>query len=237
MPVQQEATHIATISSILLANNVPIPGNCTFKFPYSSPTTFVDLANMITTVGIGAYIGGTTLLTDNPNLLQDAAAILPNEARHDAYLRAGLGASPFPTPFDTPLPALFAFNLAQQFVVSCPEPLPIITLPRLTLVGPMPPANLQPPTPAGTILTFSWDPTKFFVPVDPNAPLYIAFVNQVAPPVFEKVSGTASGGSVPVPEGIRGVAFAVLTTFSGGLNETQLAQFGTLAGPAEVLLS
>lgn len=73
--------------------------------------------------------------------------------------------------------------------------------------------------------------------MDPNAPLYIAFVNQVAPPVFEQVSKSASGGSVPVPEGISGVAFAVLTTFSGGLNETQLAQFGTLAGPAEVVLS
>jgi len=173
----------------------------------------------------------------NPNLLQDAASILHNEARHDAYLRVGVGASPFPIPFDTPLPALFAFNLAQQFVVSCPEPLPIITLPKLTLVGPTPPANLQPLTSAGTVLTFSWDPTKFFVPVAPAAPLYIAFVNQVAPPVFEKVSGAPSGGGVSVPEGISGVVFAVLTTFSGGLNETQLAQFGTLAGPAEMVLS
>jgi len=44
-------------------------------------------------------------------------------------------------------------------------------------------------------------------------------------------------GSVPVPKGVEGIAFAVLTTFSQGLNETQLTSFGTLAGPAEVALS
>lgn len=70
--------------------------------------SFVDLANMITTVGIGAYLGGALSLTDNPNLLTTAAAILTNEARHDSYLRAGIGASPFPTPFDTSLTVRFS---------------------------------------------------------------------------------------------------------------------------------
>jgi hypothetical protein len=196
---------------------------------------------MITTVGIGAYIGGSTLLVENPNLRQDAASILPNEARHDTYLRTGLGASPFPTPFDTALTANWAFNLASMFITSCPQELPLPTfvlLPKLVLVSPMPPVNLQPPTPAGTTLTFSWDPSTFFVTVEPTEALYIAFINQISSPVFVQIgTGADSSGSVPVPAGISGVAFAVLTSFSGGLNETELSSFGTLAGPAECVLS
>ena len=160
------------------------------------------------------------------------------ESRHDAYLRTGIGASPFPTAFDTPLTTVWAYNLASMFVVSCPMYLPIILLPKLNLTSPMPPSNLQPPTPAGTILEFAWDPTTFFVSVDPSAPLYIAMINQISPPIFEQVTITGTGmGTVPVPANVSGVAFAVLTTFAGGLNETELTNFGTLAGPAEVVLS
>ena len=160
------------------------------------------------------------------------------ESRHDAYLRTGIGASPFPTAFDTPLTAVWAYNLASMFVVSCPMYLPIILLPKLNLTSPVPPPNLQPPTPAGTTLEFAWDPSTFFVPVDPSTPLYIAMINQISPPVFEQVTMTGIGmGTVPVPANVSGVAFAVLTTFAGGLNETELTNYGTLAGPAEVVLS
>ena len=177
-------------------------------------------------------------LVDDPTLLTDASSILPNEARHDAYLRTGLGASPFPTPFDTALTATYAYNLAQPFVVSCPQGLPLPVLPKLVLVSPIPPVNLEPPTPAGTTLSFSFDPTTFFVSVDPSANLYIAFINQIAPPVFEQATKVSSTNvTVPVPADIGGVAFAVLTTFSGGLDPIQLTSFGTLAGPAEVVLA
>ena len=189
-------------------------------------------------VGIGAYLGGALGLTDNPTLLTDASSILTNEVRHDAFLRDGVGASPFPTPFDTSLTAVFAYNLAQQFIVSCPQQLPLIILPKLTAVAPVPPPIPNPATPAGTIVTFEWDPTTFFVSVDPNAPLYIALINQIAPPVFVEVTKTGSGsGTVALPASISGVAFAVLTTFSGNLSEQQLNDFGTLAGPAEVVLA
>ena len=189
-------------------------------------------------MGIGAYIGGALGLVDNPTLLTDASSILPNEARHDAYLRTGLGGSPFPTPFDTSLPAVYAYNLAQPFVVQCPEGLPLTLLPKLTLVSPAPPTKLEPATPAGTTLTFSFDPSTFFITVDPTVPLYIAFINQIAPPVFEQVTKiSATNVTVAVPTSISGVAFAVLTTFSGGLDTIQLSSFGTLAGPAEVVLS
>ncbi|KAL8730732.1 MAG: hypothetical protein Q9181_004570 [Wetmoreana brouardii] len=235
---QHEQVHSDTLSAILTAaGKTPVPP-CIYKFPYSDPVSFVDLANMITSTGIGAYLGGASLLTDDPALLTAASSIVTVEARHDAYLRAGVGASPFPTSFDTAITAAYAYNIAQMFIVSCPVQLPIPILPKLTFLGPTPPPNLQPPTPAGTLLKFGFDPSTFFVKVDPNAPLYIALINQVTNITY--IEATKVGNdqvTVPVPEGAGNAAFAVLTTFSGGLNETQLTEFGTLAGPAEVVLS
>jgi hypothetical protein len=94
----------------------------------------------------------------------------------------------------------------------------------------MQPAESIPTVPAGTVLTFMWDPSKFFVGVDPKAPLYIAMINQDLAPIFQEVSITGTGmGTVKVPEGAAGAAFAVLTTFAGPLTAMELSQFGTLA--------
>lgn len=236
----QEATHVATISAILEKSGyAPVPA-CSYKFPYNSPTSFVDLANMITSVGIGAYLGGAEFLTDDQTLEVASASILTVEARHDAYLRAGVGASPFPTSFDTALTATFAYNLAQMFIVECPQQLPLPILPKLTLESPMPPSNLQPPTAAGTLLKFSYDPSKFFVKVAPGTPLYIGLINMVTNVTYTEVTSCGTGcATIPVPEGAAGVAFAVLTTFptADALTEDQLSSFGALAGPAEVVLS
>lgn len=59
------------------------------------------------------------------------------------------------------------------------------------------------------------------------------------PTVFEEVTSCGEGcGTVPTPKApMAGAVFAALTTFSENLNETQLTEFGTLAGPAEVILS
>ena len=193
---------------------------------------------MITSVGIGAYLGGASLLVDDPILETAAASILTVEARHDAFLRAGVGGSPFPTSFDTALTAVWAYNLAQMFVVHCPQQLPITILPKLKLAAPAPQPHLQPPVLGGTELTFTFDPSTFFDKVDPNAPLYIAFINQITNTTFvEATKSSASSVTVPLPDGLGNVAFAVLTTFSGGLTEEQLTDYGTLAGPAEVVVS
>ncbi|KAI9742158.1 MAG: hypothetical protein M1818_004058 [Claussenomyces sp. TS43310] len=229
---QQESIHAMTLTAILEANNVtPVP-NCTYSFPYKDPKSFVELANMITTVGIGAYIGGGPFLQDNPNLLTAATAILTVEARHDSFLRAGVSVSPFPTPFDTPLTAEFAYNLALAFVVSCPTYLPIPVLPALALASPVLPAPTSPP--AGTPLTFSFDAST----ISSTGPLYIAFINQVSMPVFEAVVSCGPGcATVPLPPSVGGVVFAVLTDSSGGLSSAQLSLSATLAGPVEIVLA
>ena len=197
---------------------------------------------MITSVGIGAYLGGAQLVMDSDELLTAAGAILAVESRHDSFQRAGLGGSPFPTPFDTALTALWANTLAQQFVVSCPQQLPGLTkLPTLSVTSPAPQPHLMPAPPAGSMVEFKWDPSTFFVTVDPTTPLYIAMVNQnTEAAIFQQVQNldfNAGTGSVPLPEGVAGVAFAALTTFSGGLDLTALSQYGTLAGPAEIVVS
>ena len=215
----------------------PVPP-CLYTFPYTDPVSFVDLANTITSVGIGAYLGGASQLVDNPTLETAAASILTVEARHDAYLRAGVGGSPFPTPFDTALTSVFAYNLAQMFIVECPQQLPIVLLPKLTLAAPPPQPDLQPPVSGGTELTFKFDPSTFFVKVDPAAPLYIAFINSITNTTFAQTNSCGTGcATVPLPNGLGGVAVAVLTTFSGDLTEDQLTSFGTLAGPAAVVIS
>ncbi|KAL9096800.1 MAG: hypothetical protein Q9163_006409 [Psora crenata] len=237
---QHEAIHAQTISAILTKAGYSPISPCTYHFPYNSPSSFVNLANMLTSVGIGAYLGGAALLTDSPALVTAASSIVTVEARHDTYLRTGIGAAPFPMPFDTALTAVFAFNLARLFVVQCPQQLPLPVLPRLTVEEPSPPPNLQKPAPPGTQLTFRYDPSEFFVNVDPNAALYIGFINLVTNVTYTQVTNCGTGcASIPVPEGATGVGYAVLTTFDGNaaLTEDQLSQFGTLAGPAEVVVS
>ena len=49
-----------------------------------------------------SYLGAAKDIM-NEDYLTAAGSILAVEARHTSYIRASLGASPFPNPFDTPL--------------------------------------------------------------------------------------------------------------------------------------
>lgn len=96
------------------------------------------------------------------------------------------------------------------------------------------------PTPAGTPLQFTYDPSTFFVQPAPGAPLYIALINMVTNITYTEVTSCGTNcAQIPVPVGAVGAAFAVLTMFSSAddLNENQLSAFGSLTGPAEVILS
>lgn len=239
MRMQHEQTHVGTIAAILGANGITPLQGCTYNFPYNDSSSFVSLANMVTSIGTGAYLGSSGPLNDSTVLGEAAASILAVEARHDAYLRVGIGATPFPTAFDTRLSAVWAYNLAQMFVVSCPQQLPLVRLPRLNIISPAQAASLQPPIAAGTTIGFSWDPSTFFVSVNTSAPLYTALVNQnSSAPIFQQISITGrSNGTIPVPAGVAGATYACLTTFSGGLTLDDLGSYGTLAGPVQLILS
>lgn len=227
---EQEAVHVSTIASTLSANGVtPIPA-CVYKFPYTDVKSFYGLADLITTNGIGAYLGGALGLMDNPALLTIASSILTVEARHDAYLRKGVNQSPFPNPFDTPESAVYAYQNAMPFLANCPELLPIPTPPSLSVAPAQYPAADVDPIPVAGTLELTWTGTA--TPVSSSTPLYAAFIQGVGLPLYAPISITGSmAGSAQVPSSLDGTLFVVLTTFSGGLNATELAATGTLAGP------
>jgi len=239
---EQEAVHIATLTAVLEAVGVTPIANCSYKFPATTVQEFIAVANAITSVGIGAYIGGSVNLKATDELLLAAASILSNENRHDAYLRAdGADLDPFPSAFDTGLVATWAYNLAQPFIVECPAQLTmngsaVPVLPALSIVNPVPSYDTNP---VGSMVEFEFDASTVPSAVS-GTQLYLAFVNQIFEPIFVEaiVGGTGvQTFSVAIPAGLENVAYAVLTSYSGGLNSTELQMYGSLTAPVEIVVS
>jgi hypothetical protein len=190
---------------------------------------FVLLANQITSISLGYYLG--SLVDFSPELQTVAASILSVEARHDAIVRNGMGASPFPTNLDVPLSSIWANNLAQKYITSCPQQLPIDLLPPLTFNGM-----------SGNTLSFGWSPNanNFSAPTGAaGQDLYLAIIHaNVSDPMYSQVQTTGQGqDTVQLPEGLGGVVYAALTASSGDLTVHELTTTGTLAGPVQLVLS
>lgn len=115
-------------------------------------------------------------------LASSVSSILTVESRHDVFFRSVMGKVLNPTPFDTGISGIWAYNLALSYVVpgSCPVELPLPVLPKLTVAQATvaPYVNFTAPyantttlyanttTPYvntavqfSTQLEFSWDPT------------------------------------------------------------------------------
>ena len=171
---------------------------------------------------------------------------------HDAVLRMGIQLYPFPTTFDTGLrygterivsksltdilhSASWAYNLAQEFVVSCPMHIGYPSLPELNLVDPK-----TGPIEPGSTVTFSWDPSMFFIQIDPAVQLYTAAVAEnMTDPMFGPLTRVGQNmGTMQAPADLpSGVVYLCLTTFSSGLTLDELTDHGTLAGPLTIMMS
>lgn len=118
--VRDEATHVSFLTTVLQSIGQPVPGKCVYDFPYSDVKSFLKLASILEGVGVSAYSGAATSVSD-PNILTAAASVLSVEARHASYLRNGIGQTPYASPFDVPLGFDQVYSLASQFIVSCPD--------------------------------------------------------------------------------------------------------------------
>jgi len=143
-----EQTHFQTLNQgIATLGGTPL--SCTFNFgdALSSVTSMINTARVVENIGVAAYLGGATLITDTV-LLADAASILTVEARHQTILNmmSGTG-NAIPQAFDIPLTPGEILAMASPFISGCTLPIPANVVLTITNTG----------TPVvGTALTFSY---------------------------------------------------------------------------------
>lgn len=157
--------------------------------------------------------------------LTAAGSILTVEARHNAYIRAGLKESPFPQPFDAPLTFDEVYTLAAAFIVSCPASnakLPVKAFPTLAL-------GTKGTIKAGDTITLL-TPEYVLKPADGQTTIYAAFIT-VTGPVYADTTAVDGGFKVKVPAEVTGLpngqSYVVLTGCKDAVNDDTVA-----AGPA-----
>jgi hypothetical protein len=78
----------------------------------------LDTARIVENVGVGAFLGGATLVNDNV-ILDSAASILTVEARHQTMLNVLNLGSAIPQSFDIPLSPSEVLAIAGPFISGC----------------------------------------------------------------------------------------------------------------------
>ncbi|KAJ3980777.1 ferritin-like domain-containing protein [Lentinula detonsa] len=133
-----EQAHVQLLSSALGANATQA---CNYSFPYTSPSSFAALSQLLEGVGVSAYAGAAQYVSSKA-YLTTAAVILCTEARHAAWVAGPVNKeNPWSGPFDTPLGLSTVYTLASQFITSCPSSnpsLPVKAFPALTFANASP---------------------------------------------------------------------------------------------------
>ncbi|MCJ1364532.1 hypothetical protein MMC16_003643 [Acarospora aff. strigata] len=215
-----EQTHVKFLTDALTAAGAKPVAECTYAFGTTDPKSFIALSSVLEGVGVSAYIGAAADIMSK-TYLTAAASILAVEARHTSYIRAALGQSPFPSPFDTPLSINEVYTLAAQFIVSCPSdnpPLPVKAFPILSL-------GTEGTIKSGDTITLN-TPNYILRPEDASAPVYAAFIT-VTGPIIVDASPVEGGFTTVVPKGVNGQTYVVLTGCKDAVNDDSVA-----AGPA-----
>jgi len=115
-----ESTHASVIASALVALGGTAITGCTFNFSsvLTDVATMAATARVVENVGVAAYLGGTTLLTD-PQLIVAAGSIMTVEARHQTVLNILNLGNPIPAAFDIALTPSEVLAIAGGFISGC----------------------------------------------------------------------------------------------------------------------
>jgi len=158
LPVEQfqqilddETTHSVVLQAALRAWGEEPITSCTFNFDagLTDVATMAATARVVENVGVAAYLGAASLLTD-PLLLTAAGSILTVEARHQTILNVLSGSgTAIPSAFDIAFTPSEVLALAAPFLAGpCDLGVPVNPTLSVTNTGVVAP---------GTLLTFAAD--------------------------------------------------------------------------------
>jgi hypothetical protein len=200
----------------------PLEG-CKFNFDaaLTDVDTMIATARTLEIVGIGAYLGGATLIND-PVILDAAGSILTVEARHSTLTNILGGASAVASAFDIPLSPAEVLSIAGPFISGCDlSPLGQTANPTLTITNK---GSVQP----GTKLTFKSDAINGSIPEDKlSCQMMLGGApNAIVLPFNECV----------VPDKVNGPVHVFVTKDSQPLVNNIRDRGVVLAGPAPALI-
>lgn len=178
MVSSDKTTYITFLTTALAKASAQPITKYIYSFSITNIKSFITTTSILKGVNISAYLSAVADIM-SAAYLTAAGSILTIEACYSSYLRATLGESPFPTPFNTPLSLNEVYTLASPFIVSYPTSnvkLPVKAFPKL--ISNPKNGNIT----AGSTITLL-TPNSIIKAADSSSQIYTAFIT-ITGPIF-----------------------------------------------------